>query len=50
MNWFGSGFVTIINYGSFAEAIEESFVLLTEDGNNLFTEDGNDLLIESAIT
>lgn len=49
MNWWGSGFVTIINYGSIAQAVEENFAILTENGINLTTESGNDLLTEDSV-
>lgn len=50
MNWIGSGFITIMNYGAIAEAVEENFSILTEAGLNLTTESGNDLLVEGAVT
>ena len=49
MNWIGSGFVSIINYGSGGQAVEEQFVILTESGLNLLAEDGRDLLTENAV-
>lgn len=49
MNWFGSGFITIIIYGSIGAAVEEKFSILTESGMNLLTESGSDLLTEDAI-
>ena len=49
MNWIGSGFVTIINYGTFGGGVEEEFSILTENNFNLTTESSSDLLTESAV-
>jgi len=46
MNWWGSGFITIMIYGSFSESHEQQFTILTENGFDLLTEDGNALLTE----
>lgn len=48
MNCFGSGFITIINYGVYEQGAEENFVILTENNTNLTAENGSDLLIEAA--
>lgn len=47
MNWYGSGFLNLINYGVSAEAVVEGFTLETENNFDLLTEDGNSILIES---
>ena len=46
-NW-GSGFITIINYSSIAEAALEDDTLITENGFNILTESGMELLVETA--
>lgn len=49
MNWFGSGFIPIIIYGTTAEAVEEANALITENGaNNIWTESSKDILTENA--
>ncbi len=48
MNWWGSGLITILIYGTIFEAVEEGFSLITEDGaNNILTETGLDMFIEN---
>lgn len=47
MNWHGSGFIQIINYGNAIEASVEEFTITTENNMDLLTEDGNPILIES---
>lgn len=47
MNWYGSGFITVIIYGAFSGAIEEDHAILTENNFELLTEDGKPILIES---
>ncbi|MDP4145627.1 MAG: hypothetical protein Q8936_14265 [Bacillota bacterium] len=47
MNWFGSGFITIIIYGSSFVGPEEEFSLLTENGLNILTENGDDILVDN---
>lgn len=46
MNWWGSGFATIIIYGSYFQGEEEEFALITENNLNILTESGNDILVE----
>lgn len=48
MNWYGSGFITIINYASTADAPGEAFELITENNIDILTELSQELLIESA--
>lgn len=45
MNWIGSGFITILNYASYGEAVEEEGALITESGSNILTEDSKDILV-----
>ena len=48
MNWYGSGFITIINYSSaMSEALTEEHTILTENNLNILTESSQDILIES---
>lgn len=48
MNWFGSGFITIINYSSgVSEAVIEKNALLTENNLDILTESSQNILIES---
>jgi hypothetical protein len=47
MHWPGSGFITIINYGLYSEAVEEENTILTENNFDLLTEDGDPVLVES---
>jgi hypothetical protein len=45
MNWWGSGFITMINYASGAAiAPEENNAILTEDSNEILTESSQPLL------
>lgn len=45
---YGSGFITILLYGLYGEAVEESKALITEDGaDNIWTETSSDILIET---
>ena len=46
MNWYGSGFITIINYASGAQGAMEANTIDTESGQNILTEDSRELLIE----
>ena len=46
MNFWGSGFIPIIIYGSYFQGEEEEFALLTENNFNILTESGNDILVE----
>lgn len=42
-----SGFISILNYSTYAEAVEESRALITEDGfDNIWTENSDDILTE----
>lgn len=43
---FGSGFITILTYGSGGGAIQEVFALLTENDINILTENSNNILVE----
>ncbi len=43
--WPGSGFITIINYSSYAQGVEEEGALITESGQNILTEDSKDILV-----
>lgn len=45
MNWFGGGFITIINYVASTVA-EQGTPLMTENNFNLLTEDGKNILVE----
>lgn len=48
MNWVGSGFVTIILYGTgIADAMEQN-ALLTENNLDILTENSMELLTEAA--
>ena len=48
MNWWGSGFVPILIYGSFSQSDLEDFTIITETTNlDLLTENGMNLLTES---
>jgi hypothetical protein len=47
MNWFGSGFVTIIIYGLFSESPIQDNAILTENNLDLLTENSMELLIEN---
>lgn len=48
MNWFGSGFVTIIIYGTGGNSVLNDNQLLTENSLDILTESNNTILIESA--
>ncbi len=49
MNWIGGGLIPIIIYGTFGQAVEESFALITENGaNNILTESSQDILTEAS--
>lgn len=48
MNFWGSGFITIINYSALADAVSEKFELITEDNNDILTEAGQEILIEAS--
>lgn len=49
MNWFGSGFITIINYASISDASGAQFQeLLTEVGINILTESSLEILTEAS--
>lgn len=48
MNWYGSGFICIINYGSIAEAFQQDDTILTENSIDILTESGLELLTETA--
>jgi len=48
MHWWGSGFITIINYSSIAEASQQDDTLITESGLDILTEAGQELLVETA--
>ena len=45
MNWWGSGLITIINYGSSSGSEQERFYLLTESGLFILTESGIPLMV-----
>jgi hypothetical protein len=47
MNWYGSGYLLLLNYANYAEAAVENKTLETENGFNLLTEDGKELLVET---
>lgn len=47
MNWYGGGFIQIINYGMGVEAVVEGFTLETENNFDLLTENADPILIES---
>lgn len=48
MNWYGSGFITIINYASGASMANESFAILTENSLDILTESSAELLTEAS--
>lgn len=48
MNWYGSGFITIINYSSTTESFQEDDTILTENSLDILTESGMELLAETA--
>lgn len=49
MNWYGSGYIIIINYAAGADAGgDESFDILTETSLDLMTETSVNLLTEAA--
>jgi hypothetical protein len=43
---FGTGFITVLIYGSGGGAIQEVFALLTENNLNILTESSQDIEIE----
>lgn len=47
MNWWGSGFVTIMIYGGFPEAVVQESSLLTENNLDILTENSLELLVET---
>jgi len=48
MNWWPSGLITILIYGSYAQGAEEMFAINTENNMDLLTEDGKILLTEAS--
>lgn len=47
MNWYGSGYLLILNYANYAEASNQNDTLITENGFDLLTEDGKEILVET---
>lgn len=48
MHWYGSGFITIINYSSIGEASQQADFILTENNLDILTESGHELETEAA--
>jgi hypothetical protein len=46
MQSIGGGLIVVVNYATYAEAVEEAKALITEDGHdNIWTENSKDILV-----